>query len=313
MGSTRNTTPLVRLVLFPEFSLGGWTSGPITIKEYKEYVAISVLGPEIETVAKKAVERNIYVAMGIIEADPAWPDIVFNSAIIINPRGKVILHYRKWNSTLGANPHELWDRYTAPITGQRDPFPVVDTEIGRLAVSICADMYSPELHRAYAFKGAEVLCHLTAGSPQVRIPMYRTRAADNSMYVAVTNMAGIIISDNLIDHCRTQRKTVGQAGRSAIYDYEGTAIAEATGDAPQIVIGTIDIDTLRARGPNLTNLRTEPFASFYNQTIIPANIFLNAKPEELLDLPSKIRAGYAEEIKKNRENLYGFYPEDLVK
>lgn len=312
MGSTRNTAPLVRLVLFPEFSFGGWTSGDTSIKPQKTHVAITVPGPETETIARKATARNVYVALGIIENDPAWPDVLFNSAIIISPRGKVILHYRKWNSRLGANPHDLWDQYLAPITGQRNPFPVVDTEIGRLAVSICADIYSPELHRAYAFKGAEVLCHLTAGSPQIRIPMYRTRAADNGMYLAVTNMAGIILADGLVDHCRTLTKTVGQAGRSAIYDYEGTPIAKATGDASQIVIGTIDIDALRARGPNLTDLRTEPFAPFYAQTIFPPNIFLGATPQELLE-PMKVRARYAAEARKNREKLYGFYSENDVK
>jgi len=312
LGTARNSPPFIRLILFPEFSLGGWTSGQTNIGAQKEHVAITIPGPETEVLAQKAIQRKVYIALGIMENDSAWPNLLFNSAIIINPKGKIILHYRKWNANLGTNPHEIWDEYIAPITGQRDPFPVVDTEIGRLAVSICADIYSPELHRAYALKGAEVLCHLTAGSPQVRIAMYRTRAADNSMYIAVTNMAGNILADGLIDHSRTLRQTIGVSGRSSVYDYEGNPIAEATGDASQIVIGTIDIASLRANGPNLTDLRTEPFAPFYNQSIIPPNIFLNATQKELLE-PKKVREQYAAQARQNREKLYSFYSENDVK
>ena len=38
-------------------------------------------------------------------------------------------------------------------------FPVVDTEIGRLGSSICYDMNFPEVFRALAMKGAEVIIH----------------------------------------------------------------------------------------------------------------------------------------------------------
>ncbi len=62
--------------------------------------------------------------------------------------------YRKVNTWIPwevhASPHDL-------AGYADDPFPVVDTEIGRLGVAICYDWLFPETIRQIAFNGAEVI------------------------------------------------------------------------------------------------------------------------------------------------------------
>ena len=54
-----------------------------------------------------------------------------------------------------ASPHDIADY-------PDDPFPVVETEIGRLGAAICYDWLFPETLRVLAFKGAEVLVRVSA-------------------------------------------------------------------------------------------------------------------------------------------------------
>ena len=77
----------------------------------------------------------MYLAAVNLELDPVWPDFCFNTGFIINPKGKVILKYRKTVTnnplTVTCSAHDIMEKYTDPITGKYDPFPVVDTAIGR--------------------------------------------------------------------------------------------------------------------------------------------------------------------------------------
>jgi len=85
---------------------------------------------------------------------------VFNTTCLVGPGG-VLSKYRKvdpwipWE--LSASPHDL------PDAGD-DPFPLVDTEIGKLGVALCYDWLFPEAIRQIAVRGAGVYCRCHCGS-----------------------------------------------------------------------------------------------------------------------------------------------------
>ena len=81
--------PPTRLVVFPEFSLGGYWSTKTTTKEVQQYLAISIPGPETDLIAEKAKQHNCYVAAANYENDPEYPEWCVNTGFIINPDLKV--------------------------------------------------------------------------------------------------------------------------------------------------------------------------------------------------------------------------------
>src|SRR4029453_7769602 len=117
----------VRLVVFPEFA----HAAPVfaTAEELIEKLAVPVPNEHTDRLGQKAREHGIYVQSGsMLEVDPRWPDVVFNTTCLIGPRG-ILYKYRKVNPWIPyevhASPHDL--------PGYDDPlFPVPETEIARL-------------------------------------------------------------------------------------------------------------------------------------------------------------------------------------
>ncbi|MFI5182935.1 MAG: nitrilase-related carbon-nitrogen hydrolase, partial [Vicinamibacteria bacterium] len=68
----------VRLVVFPEFA----HAAPVfaTVAELADKIAVPVPNEHTDRIHAKAREHGIYVQTGsMIEADPRWPGVVFNT------------------------------------------------------------------------------------------------------------------------------------------------------------------------------------------------------------------------------------------
>ena len=127
----------------------------------------------------------------MLEEDPKWPGVVFNTTCLIGPEG-ILYRYRKVNPWIPyevhSSPHDLAG-YDEPL------FPVADTPIGRIGCAICYDWLFPEAIRQLAANGAEVLVRVSAymdpwGATE---PMNwwtiinRARAIENIAYVVAAN------------------------------------------------------------------------------------------------------------------------------
>jgi len=320
-------TGQVKLVTFAEYAITGlWfpaESGQKTLnkKEIIEKLAIKIPGPETDVFAAKAKQYGTYIAAQAKEYDPEWPDHYFNTGFIINPDGKIILKYRKTVTNvpiaLHCSVHDIMDAYKNPITGEYDPFPVVDTAIGRLAIMVCADLVAPEIPRVYSMKGAEVVLHLTcgmstsAGGPRsigVTEASIQTRAYDNAVYFVHSNIEPDVGG-------ASYSPKIAWAGYSTVHDYTGVRIAEADGSNEQVVTARIDIEACRKFREQyfqnqLTLIRTELYAPYYSQPIYPANTFLKDGPlEEVLD---ERQVGYFSQAKENLKKRQHFYSEEDV-
>lgn len=314
----------VKLICFPEFSIGGCYNSKTTTEEVKKYQAITIPGPETDVLAEKAKQYKIYIAAVNHENDPAIPDFFFNTAFIINPEGKIILKYRKLNCLFGCSPHDILSEYKNPITGTCEPFPVVDTRIGRLACMICSDLHWPEIPKIYALKGAEVLLRLAAGySVGIARSTLRVRAEDNTIYIVNENWAaGVLTTEQLGDTRIITNVDASEGGGCMIIDYQGNVIAEAQGNAPQIVTGAIDIMALREsrkyyrpiyvikKGDMVAQTRTELYAPYYNKMIFPPNQVLTEGPMNYGGDPSVQKR--RNQALENREQFLDFYSENNV-
>jgi len=230
----------VRLLVFPEFA----HTPPIyeTVAALREKLAVPVPNEHTETYSRIARKYGCYIQTGtFLEVDPAFPDVVFNTTVLIGPSG-VLSKYRKVNPWIPwevhASPHDFPDY-------PDDPFPVVDTELGKIGVAICYDWLFPETIRQIAFNGAEIINRVSAYmDPWGATPpmdwwtlFNRARAAENTTYVVASNQGASFEG----------YPPFSWPGGSMVVDYDGRILASAdTGPGEKVVVAPIDITALRA-------------------------------------------------------------------
>ena len=109
---------------------------------------------------------------------------IYNTAMVINPEGKVVGHYRKM---FPFRPYE------EGVEGGTE-FMVFDVpDAGRFGVSICYDLWFPETVRTMAAMGAEVILHPTLTGTidrDVELSIVRASAAQNQCFVFGINGFG---------------------------------------------------------------------------------------------------------------------------
>jgi len=108
---------------------------------------------------------------------------VYNTASVINPAGQVIARYRK------VFPFCPYERGVA-CGKELCTFDVPG--VGRFGVAICYDMWFPELVRALALRGAEVILNPTMTNTidrDVEVAIARANAAMNQCYFVSVNVA----------------------------------------------------------------------------------------------------------------------------
>jgi predicted amidohydrolase len=263
------------LVVLPEFSIQGPPHG-MAAAAWIDRACCPIPGPITEPLQRLAQRRRIYIGGHQFESDPEWPGRYFNSCFLIDPSGAVILRYRRVNTAAFPSPHDFMDAYCARYS-PAETFPVVETQLGRLAMIPCGEINVPEVARVLMMQGAEVILHPTNSPRRASQEAAKVvRAAENMVYVISANVAeGIGFSYD--------GSVLG--GRSHIIDYLGRTLAYE--DAPHectSVSAMIDVGALRkARQQDtgtsnpLLRARWEMYRPFFNAaSFYPPNSFLDA-------------------------------------
>jgi len=148
----------------------------------------------VEPLARAAAANGVAVVAGTTEKVPEGAERTYYvSAVVIDADGTVVGTYRRthprsevYAGIFGNGP--LWGiDYQAA-----DELPVFDLGWGVLAVSICSEVFVPEVARAMALKGAEVCVFPTGvliddfGFTDNWRTVVRARAIENVMYTATT-------------------------------------------------------------------------------------------------------------------------------
>jgi formamidase len=259
----------VRLFVFPEFA----HAAPIydTVKKLSDRLAVELPNEHTDRYQALAKQHGCYIQTGsFLERDANWPNVVFNTTVLIGADG-ILAKYRK------VNPWIPWEIHASPhdLEGyNEEPFPVAETELGRLGVAICYDWLFPETIRQIAFNGAEILLRVSAYmDPWGTAPptdwwtlFNRARAAENTCYVVAANQASEL----------SQYPPFGWPGGSMIVDYDARILTQADpGPGEKIVVGPIDVAALRQErqrraGHDMrSHLRTE-IHTYMNRPQFPA-------------------------------------------
>lgn len=201
--------------------------------------------------AALAARHGMHIVAGIAERDgPA----LYNAAVVLGPDG-LIGKYRK---------NHLWAAENLFFEPGNLGVPVFHTDIGRIAVAICYDIWFPEIFRLAALQGADLMCVPTnwvpmPGQPDTLPVMANILAMGgahaNAMFVAAADRVG------------TER---GQPflGRSIIVGYTGWPLAgPASADREEMILADV----------NLSDARRKRSFSEFNQVLRDRRIDLYAE------------------------------------
>ncbi len=130
------------IILLPECLDFGWTH-PSSIDNAKP-----IPGEYSDLMCNYAKEKNIFICCGLSEKDEKLGKN-FNSALLIDNNGNIVLKYRKINVL--KNAFEFYG------IGQK--LEVVDTKFGKIGVNICSDNYIDAIDIGIALgrMGAEII------------------------------------------------------------------------------------------------------------------------------------------------------------
>jgi predicted amidohydrolase len=205
-------------------------------------LAEPVDGPSVKVVQRMAEEHAAHIVFGMPEREPGTRRL-FNSSVIVTPDGRTVAYRKVYPANFGPFEEGLY-------FGRGGELPLVDTKLGKIGLLICYDSFFPELAKAYALKGADLIAIISA-SPATSKPFFDrilpARAIENALYVLYTNLVG------------TELNIVFQGGTQAIGP-RGEDLGRAKDFAEDTVVAEVDlrdVKTARAFRPTLRDTRKE--------------------------------------------------------
>ncbi|MCR5089179.1 MAG: carbon-nitrogen hydrolase family protein [Oscillospiraceae bacterium] len=176
---------------------------------------------------------------------------LYNSSFVFDRNGDLLARHRKIHlfdvDLPGMRFHE------SHTFSPGSEITVFDTEFGRMGLAICFDVRFPELFRAMARRGAELIClpaqfNMKTGPAHWEATL-RMRAVDNEVFFAGASAA------------RFEGFSYECWGHSMILDPFGTSLAEAD-EKEQLLLAEIDrsrIAKVRAQLPTFLHLREDVY------------------------------------------------------
>lgn len=224
------------LVVFPEY----FTAQLLTLESSEQPIASQVRklashAPRFVAFMRGLARKHkIHIVAGTI---PELEDgRIYNHSYLFNPQGD---HAIQGKLHMTRFEHEEWH------VSARNEFKVFDTAIGRLAIAICYDVEFPEVARAAARNGVQILVVPSCtddrkGYLRVRY-CAQARAIENQLYVVLSHTVGSIPMVPAVS------LNYGQAAiltpSDVMFSREGI-LAEGNVNEENVVIGEVDLDLI---------------------------------------------------------------------
>lgn len=218
-------------LLFPEMSDTGYEPAAI-----RAHAGAWSDGLAMRTLRECAVRHGLYILAGLSEREG---EAIYNALAVLSPEGALVGRYRKTHLVPLAPCYE--DQLFVPGASFAR-LPIGEFTWG---LSICYDLRFPELYRALALGGADVLVNVAAWPARRPRPweaLTQARAIENQAYMLACNRAG---ADAGAAFC----------GRSCIVAPSGEAAclgAEEEG----LLMGEIDKERIRTERESIPAFRS---------------------------------------------------------
>lgn len=213
-------------------------------------------GPTVDALSEAARKHDTNIVAGIGERSASGS--YYNSAVVLDRRGKLLGVYRKTHVPLIAAPEDR-ATYERNYFSPGPDLPVFELDCARAGVLICYDRHFPEAWRTLAMRGAEIVAVPTGARSWNRSwrsgmweALLRTMAYVNGVFVVGVNRAGV------------EERTTYTGDSMIVSPIGGQIIARASeGEIDCTIRGSIDLQDLvthRETIPFLRDLRPEIYA-----------------------------------------------------
>lgn len=188
-------------------------------------LAEPIPGPTTDALAATAKRLGVVVVANLFERDG---DRCFDTSPVIDFDGTLLGRTRMLHITDYPGFHEQ-GYYTPGDTN----VPVFNTAVGRIGVAICYDRHFPEVMRALALNGADLVVVPQAGTTSewpdgLYEAEMRVAAFQNGYFVALCNRVGL---EGELDF----------AGESFVCSPDGVVLARAPSGAEHVLFADIDL------------------------------------------------------------------------
>jgi N-carbamoylputrescine amidase len=212
-------------------------------------------GPTHEFAAALAAETGVPVHASLFERAPDDAGrLGFNTAICVAPDGALLARTRKTHLPVTAGYYE--DRYFVPGDSG---YPVAEVDGAQLGFPTCWDEWFPEVARAYALRGAEVIVYPTAIGSEPDHPGFDTEPLWEQVIRAhgITNGTFMVVPNRI-----GTEGPITFYGSSFVSDPYGRVLVQAPRDEPAVLVADLDLDQRRdwlTLFPFLTTRRPETY------------------------------------------------------
>jgi predicted amidohydrolase len=186
--------------------------------------AEEIPGPFTTALQDACRRLGVHCVSGVLERED---DSLRNTAVLVGPEGLIGCYRKTHLPFLGV------DRFARA----GDEAPVFDTSIGRIGIEICYDLRFPELTRALALRGAEIVAHPTNWPLAARSNadvLTRARAHENRIFLLTANRTGV---ERDGEFC----------GWSQICDVRGDRLVQAGEKGEALLVSEIDVAEAREK------------------------------------------------------------------
>ncbi len=200
-------------------------------------------GPTTAFARKMAEETGAYVHASLYErAEEGDDGRGYNTAICVAPDGTLVARTRKLHIPVTTGYHEdRWFR-PGPAGDGVDAFPVVELGEARLGFPTCWDQWFPELARAYALAGADVIVYPTAIGSEPDHPKFDTQPLWQQVIVGngIANGTFMVAINRF-----GMEPPLTFYGSSFISDPYGRILLQAPRDRAAVLVADLELDQRR--------------------------------------------------------------------
>jgi N-carbamoylputrescine amidase len=194
-------------------------------------LAEEVPGPTVERLAKLAAQHRMAMVIPVFEREMAG--VYYNTAAVVDADGSYLGKYRKSHI-----PHTagFWEKFF--FKPGNLGYPTFPTRYARIGVYICYDRHFPEGARLLGLNGAEIVFNPSATVAGLSQHLWQleqpAHAVANGYFVAASNRVGTEAPWN-----------IGKFyGTSYFCDPRGRILAQASEDADELLVATLDLDLI---------------------------------------------------------------------
>jgi len=226
------------LIVFPELA----TTGYECWDRFSELAEKPSEAESIKRIGRVAREYGVHIIYGFPEESQEVDGILYDSMVLIDDSGDIRGLYRKTH---------LFDMEKL-VFAPGNEYKVFTTKIGKIGLMICYDTAFPEVARAYALQGANLLCISTNWENPYSYEwdlITATRAYENTVYIAAANRVG-------------KDEKLSFFGHSKIIDPTGRTLAEVKGAREGYACAVIDYNEqrrIRKAWPMIRDRRPETY------------------------------------------------------